>query len=59
MKNDNEERKNEEDIKMNPEDGLSAAQLDLIEKEVIKKLKKERTLDSGVRNIKEKAPFNF
>ena len=48
-----------DDVKMNPEDGLNQAQLDQIEKEVIKKLKKDRTLDGGVRHIKEKAAFTF
>lgn len=33
--------------------------MEVIEKEVAKKLKKDRTLDGGVKHIKEKAPIIF
>ncbi len=45
-------------IKNNPEE-LTAAQIENIEKEVTKKLKKERNLESGVKYIREKAAFHF
>ena len=41
------------------ENQLTPQQMEVIEKEVQKRIKKERTLDGGVKNLKEKAPFHF
>lgn len=48
--------------KINPEEplnDLTPQQLEQIEKEVNKKLKKERTLEAGIKHIREKVPFHF
>ena len=38
---------------------LSVAQTEQIEKDIAKKLKKERTFEGGVKQIREKTPFHF
>jgi hypothetical protein len=43
----------------NPEVTLNNAQIDLIEKEVNRKLKKERTFEGGMKQVREKAPFHL
>lgn len=43
----------------NPEVTLNNAQIDLIEKEVNRKLKKERTFEAGMKQVREKAPFHL
>ena len=44
---------------VNPESQLTSAQIDQIEKEVGRKLKKERNFDGGVKQIREKTPFHL
>jgi hypothetical protein len=43
----------------NPEIVLSAAQIDNIEKELAKRLKKERIFEAGMKQVREKAPFHL
>ena len=38
---------------------LTQAQLDQIEKEVARKLKKDRTFEGGMKQVREKAPFHL
>ena len=71
LRNDQEEKKQEVDesemkgVETNENGGnrdenqLTPQQMEVIEKEVQKRIKKERTLDGGVKNLKEKAPFHF
>jgi hypothetical protein len=43
----------------NPEIVLNATQIDAIEKEVTKRLKKERVFEAGMKQVREKAPFHL
>jgi hypothetical protein len=43
----------------NPEIVLNAAQIENIEKEVSKRLKKERVFEAGMKQVREKAPFHL
>jgi hypothetical protein len=43
----------------NPEITLTSAQVENIEKEVTKRLKKERIIEVGMKQVREKAPFHL
>ena len=43
----------------NPEVTLNSLQIEQIEKEVTRKLKKERTFEAGMKQVRERAPFHL
>lgn len=43
----------------NPEMTLNTLQIEQIEKEVTRKLKKERTFEAGMKQVRERAPFHL
>jgi hypothetical protein len=45
--------------KNNPEIVLNQGQIEQIEKEVTRKLKKERTFEAGMKQVRERAPFHL
>lgn len=61
QKAEQEEKKEEGTVEapVNPEEQLSAAQIDQIEKDISRRLKKERTLEAGMKQVRERAPFHL
>jgi len=53
----NQEKGQDNENSASREKGGQSAKMDMVDKEVTKKLKKERAVDGGVRLIKEKSPF--